>query len=462
MTLTVDRHRLAELKAGEDELFARTHPRSRQLYGQARDQMLDGVPMSWMTRWASPFPLFVASAEGARVACVDGHEYIDLCLGDTGAMTGHSPAPAVAAIAEQAARGITTMLPTEDSLWVASELARRFGLQYWQMALTATDANRFAVRLARHVSGRPKILVYNYCYHGSVDETIITINDGVPGPKPGNAGPPVDPTVTTKVVEWNDTAAIAEALEPGDVACVLAEPAMTNIGIILPEDGYHAELRRLTRETGTLLILDETHTICAGPGGCTRAWGLEPDMVTLGKPIGSGVPSAAYGFGQAVADRVRATWDYHATDECGVGGTLAGNALSLAAMRATLGQVLTEAAFAWTVPLAERWAAGVQSVIGEYGLPWVVKRLGCRAEYWPRPMPPRNGVEAAAAEDEQLDRYLHLFMLNRGILMTPFHNMALMAPQTTAADVDCHTEVLREAVRTLSGAGASSAAARRT
>jgi glutamate-1-semialdehyde 2,1-aminomutase len=439
------------LKAGEDEFFVARHPRSRELFEQARAHMLDGVPMNWMTRWSSPFPPFVAEARGARVTCVDGHEYVDFGLGDTGAMTGHAPPAAVAAISEQARRGITTMLPTEDSLWVAADLTRRFGLPYWQTALTATDANRFAVRLARLVTRRPKILVYNYCYHGSVDETLITINDGVPGPRPGNAGPPVDPTLTTKVIEWNDPHALEAALAPGDVACVLAEPALTNIGIILPEEGYHAELRRLTRQTGTLLIIDETHTISAGPGGCTKAWGLEPDMVTLGKSIGSGVPSAVYGFGQPIADAIRAEWDYHAADACGIGGTLAGNALSLAAMRATLGEVLTEEAYAHTIPLADRWADGVQAVIDEFGLPWVVKRLGCRAEYWPRPVPPRNGGEAAAAEDEQLDCYLHLFMLNRGILMTPFHNMALMSPDTTAVDVDRHTEVLREAARALVG-----------
>jgi glutamate-1-semialdehyde 2,1-aminomutase len=451
VTATIDRQRLADLKAREDARFSDRHPRSRALFERAREHMLDGVPMNWMTRWSSPFPPFVAEARGARFTCEDGHEYVDLCLGDTGAMTGHSPAAAVAAVRGQLERGITTMLPTEDSLPVAAELSRRFGLRYWQFALTATDANRFAVRLARHVTRRPKILVYNYCYHGSVDETIITINDGVPGPKPGNAGPPVDPTVTTKVIEWNDLTALEEALAPGDVACVLAEPALTNIGIILPDDGYHAQLRRLTRKTGTLLVIDETHTICAGPGGCTQAWGLEPDMVTLGKPVGSGVPSAVYGFGDAIADLIHADWDYHAADECGIGGTLAGNALSVAAMRATLTEVLTEEAYARMIPLAERWAAGVQDVIDESRLPWVVKRLGCRAEYWPRPVPPRNGGEAAAAEDEQLDRYLHLFMLNRGILMTPFHNMALMSPATTAADVDRHTAVLREAVDTLVG-----------
>jgi glutamate-1-semialdehyde 2,1-aminomutase len=451
VTASIDRDRLAALKVREDEIFIARHPISRELFTRAQAHMLDGVPMNWMTRWSSPFPPFVAGAYDARVICVDGHDYIDFCLGDTGAMTGHSPEQSVASFVAQAARGITTMLPTEDSLWVAAEFARRFGLPYWQFALTATDANRFAVRLARHVTGRPKILVYNYCYHGSVDETIVTLNDGLPGPKPGNAGPPVDPTVTSKVIEWNDLAALEDALAPGDVACVLAEPALTNIGIILPDEGYHAELRRLTREAGTLLAIDETHTICAGPGGCTLAWGLDPDMITLGKPIGSGIPAAVYGFGQTVADLIHSDWDYHAADECGIGGTLAGNMLSVSAVRATLSHVLTDEAFDHMIPLAGRWADGVQGVIDESDLPWVVKRLGCRAEYWPRPVPPRNGGEAAAAEDEQLDRYLHLFMLNRGILMTPFHNMALMSPATTTSDVDRHTEVLREAAQALVG-----------
>ena len=451
MTIAIDRDRLAALHAGEDELFIARHPRSRELFERAGAHMLDGVPMNWMTRWSSPFPPFVAEAHGARVTCVDGHEYVDFCLGDTGAMTGHAPEAAVAAVAAQAARGITTMLPTEDSLWVMGELARRFGLQYWQAALTATDANRFAVRLARHATKRPKILVYNYCYHGSVDETIITINDGVPGPKPGNAGPPVDPTLTTKVVEWNDVDALVAALEPGDVACVLAEPALTNIGIILPG-------RRLPRDVAPPDPRDRH------PADPRR----DPHDLRRSRRVHAGVGSRPGHGDPRQAHRQRCPerrlrlrtgdrrsralgWDYHAADECGVGGTLAGNALSVAAMRATLGEVLTEEAYAHTIPLAERWADGVQGVIDEFELPWVVKRLGCRAEYWPRPVPPRNGGEAAAAEDEQVDRYLHLFMLNRGILMTPFHNMALMAPQTTAADVDLHTEVLHEAARALVG-----------
>jgi len=450
VTATLDRSRLAVLTREEERRFSERHQRSRQLFERAGAHLLDGVPMNWMARWASPFPLYVREAHGAHFTCVDGHDYVDFCLGDTGAMAGHAPPAAVAAISEQAARGITTMLPTEDSLWVSAELARRFGLQYWQMVLTATDANRNALRIARHITGRPKVLIFNWCYHGSVDEALATLRaDGSTGPRPGSVGPAVDSTLTTKVIEFNDVAALERALEPGDVACVLAEPALTNIGIVLPEPGYLDTLRRLTRETGTLLVIDETHTICAGPGGCTAAWGLEPDMVTLGKPIGAGIPCAVYGFGQAIVDRIHADPDYDAASDSGIGGTLSGNALSLAAMRATLGEVLTAATYAHTIPLGERFCMGVQAVIDEFALPWVVTRLGCRTEYWPRPVPPCNGGEAAAAEDPELDRFMHLFSLNRGILMTPFHNMALMAPTTTAADVDRHTGVFRDGVAAL-------------
>jgi glutamate-1-semialdehyde 2,1-aminomutase len=278
------RSRLPSLLAAETERFKQAHPRSRALFERAKGSLLDGVPMHWMKKWPGGFPLFVESAQGAHFTDVDGHEYLDLCLGDTGAMTGHAPAATVAAISRQAARGITTMLPTEDAIWVAEELTRRFGLPRWQFALTATDANRFAIRLARMLTGRPKILVFNWCYHGTVDETFATLENGKVRARVGNIGPPVDPALTTRVVEFNDVAALEQALASRDVACVLAEPAMTNVGIIQPDPGFHAALRDLTRKTGTLLILDETHTICAGPGGYTAAHGLQPDLLTLGKP----------------------------------------------------------------------------------------------------------------------------------------------------------------------------------
>jgi glutamate-1-semialdehyde 2,1-aminomutase len=452
MTATIDRDRLHELLRTEDVLFAERHPVSRDLFEQAQVHLLDGVPMNWMTRWAGPFPLTVAAAQGASLTCVDGHTYVDFCLGDTGAMAGHSPEPTVRAVKQQIEQGMTTMLPSTNAVWVAEELARRFGLPYWQVAMTATDANRFALRIARHITGRPKVLVFDWCYHGSVDEALIAVGpDGVAGPRPGNVGPAVDVNLTTKVVEFNDVEALERALAPGDVAAVLTEPALTNIGIVAPEPGFHGLLRRFTREAGTLLVVDETHTICAGPGGYTRWHGLQPDMLTIGKAIGGGVPCAAYGFTQDIADRIHADWDYHSADVGGIGGTLAGSALQLAAMRATLDHVLNEGAFVRTVTLAERFAAGVQATIDELELPWIVARLGCRAEYWPCPVAPRNGAEAAAAEDPELDRFLHLFALNRGVLMTPFHNMALIAPATTEADVDRHTQVFREAAGALVG-----------
>jgi glutamate-1-semialdehyde 2,1-aminomutase len=450
MEATVDRARLAELMERETGRFRDAHPKSGELFERGKRSLLAGVPMPWMTEWAGPYPVFVAEAEGAHFTDVDGHEYVDFCLGDTGGMTGHAPKIAVDAIAEQAAKGITLMLPTEDSLWVGEEMARRFGLPYWQFCLTATDANRFTLRLARAITGRPKILVYSWCYHGSVDETIITLNDGVPGARPGNIGPAVDPSVTTRVVEWNDVDALEEALAHQDVACVLAEPALTNIGIVLPDRGYHDALRALTRKYGTYLVIDETHCICAGPGGATMAWGLEPDFLTIGKPLASGVPAACYGMSREVADRlepVMASWP--TTDVGGVGGTLSGNALSLAAMRATLEHVLTAEAFDRMIPLAERWTDGVKQGIEAAGLPWEVQRLGARAEYWFCATPPRTGGEAADADDHELAKYMHLHALNRGVLLTPFHNMALMSPATTAQDVDVHTRVFEEAAAEL-------------
>ncbi len=445
--MSLDRGRLAALLAEEERRFREAHPRSLALHERAGRSLLGGVPMHWMVRWAGGFPLFVEGGEGAHLTDVDGHRYLDLCLGDTGAMTGHAPPATVEAVWAQAARGFTFMLPTEDAVWVGEELARRFGLPCWQFAVTATDANRFAIRLARHLTGRPKILVFNWCYHGTVDETFVTLRDGRAVPRDGNLGPPVDPWLTTRVIEFNDLPALEAALAHGDVACVLAEPALTNVGIVHPEPGFHAALRELTRRAGTLLIIDETHTICAGPGGYTRAHGLEPDILTLGKPVAGGVPAAVYGLSAAVAERIQARSRLDTADTGGIGGTLAANALASAAMRATLEHVLTDDAYARTIPLAERFARGVEGVIAEECLPWIVKRLGCRVEYWFRPAPPRNGGEAAAATDPELERYMHLAALNRGILLTPFHNMALLAPAVTEADVDRHTEVFRDSVR---------------
>jgi len=440
----INRTLLDKLIVLEQQRFIREHPRSQELFQQAKANLLGGVPMNWMVRWAGAFPVFVQEARGAHFKDVDGKRYLDLCLGDTGAMTGHAPLSVVEVICRQCSRGNTFMLPTEDAIWVGQELSRRFGLPYWQTATTATDANRFAIRWARKITDRKFILVYNWCYHGSVDETLIVLQDGVAIPREGNIGPAVNPAETTKIIEFNDIPALEAALKPQDVACVLTEPALTNIGIVHPDQGYHKALREITRRTGTLLIIDETHTICTGPGGYTQLHGLQPDMITLGKPIASGVPAAVYGFSREVADRVLENTDVDNADVGGIGGTLAGNALSIAAIRATLESVLTQESYDHMITLAKRFADGVDSVIQEFNLPWHVARLGCRAEYWFIEKPPRNGGYAAAAVDRQLDHYMHLAALNRGILMTPFHNMALMSPETTEEDILFHNQVFRE------------------
>lgn len=446
----IDRTRLATLQAREEERFTETHPGSAARVGPAAAHLLGGVPMNWMARWPGRFPVFAAEAKGAHLVDVDGNEYIDFCLGDTGAMTGHAPPASVAAISEQAGRGLSMMLPTDDAIAVGDELARRFGLAFWQIATSATDANRFALRLARQATGRQKILAFNWCYHGTVDETLVTLAaDGRSVAREGHLGPPVDPSLTTAVVEFNDVEALERELSSGEIAVVIAEPVMTNIGIIHPDPGYHDALRRITRETATLLLIDETHTFCAGPGGYTREHGLEPDLFTIGKPIAGGLPAGAYGMTAAVAELVHDLVTGPDSDVAGIGGTLAGNALTLAAIRATLADVLTDDAFAHMLPLGQRWADGVQGVIYDHDVPWSVTRLGARAEYWFVPERPRNGGEAAAGIDHELDAFMHLYALNRGILLTPFHNMALMSPATTEADVDHHTDVFAAAVADL-------------
>ena len=450
----VDRDRLRGLIARERAQYVADHPRSKELAGPASASLLAGVPMSFMGMLPGAFPLCFDTARGNRITDVDGRTYVDFCLGDTGAMAGHSPAAVVEAVRQRidVKGGITTMLPTEDAAVVGAELQRRFGLPYWQFALTATDANRWMLRLCRMAQRRPWVLVFSECYHGSVDETIVVVGpDGRPMAKPGNVGPQIDPARTTKVVEFNDVAALAAALRPRDVACVLMEPWMTNIGIVPPEPGFLEAVRALCDETGTLLINDETHTLSAGPGGCTRAYDLRPDAVTIGKAIAGGIPIGAYGVSEELAGRILGDPDADLVDQGGIGGTLAGNALASAAARATLEQVLTDDAFTRMTALATRYTEGVQTVLDERRVPWVIVQLGARAEYRFTPVVPRTGGESRAAHDAQLDEYLHLFAINRGIFMTPFHNMALMCPTTTAADVDRHTEVFADAVAELYG-----------
>ena len=408
--------------------------------------------MTWMAKWAGGHPLFAARAGGAWIEDVDGHRYVDFALGDTGAMAGHSPAPVVAAVERRLGElgGATVMLPTEDAAWVGDELARRFGVPLWSFSLSATDANRWALRLCRAITGRPQVLVFSHCYHGTVDETFVTLDGGGrPRSREGNVGPAVDPTVTTRVCEFNDLEAVERLLADEQVACVLTEPALTNIGIVLPDDGFHAGVRAACDRTGTLLIIDETHTLSAGPGGCTAAWGLTPDLVTIGKAIAGGLPIGAYGVSAEVAARIEALDEADLVDVGGVGGTLAGNALSLAAARATLGEVLTTEAFAGMTSLCDRFVGGVRGALTDHDVPWSIVQLGARAELAFAPDPPRDGATSAALHDAELEDALHLFLLNRGVLITPFHNMALMCPATTEADVDRHTAVFAEALTAL-------------
>jgi glutamate-1-semialdehyde 2,1-aminomutase len=391
-----------------------------------------------MSKWAGGFPLQLAGAKGASVTDIDGITYADFCLGDTGAMAGHSPAPTLAALRHRAIEsgGMTAMLPSEDASLAGSELARRFGLPLWSFTLTATDANRWAIRIARQITKRPKILVFNWCYHGSVDETFATLDEGVVRAREGNVGPPVDLAVTTRVVEFNDLVALERELAAGDVAAVLAEPALTNIGIVLPDPGFHDHLRQLTRDSGTLLVIDETHTFSTGPSGATGAWGLDPDFVTLGKSIAGGIPAGAYGLSASVAERVLSDPGADIVDVGGIGGTLAGNALSTAAVRATLTEVLTEDAFHHMIRLSERYGAAVTECLSATGLGWSITRLGARAEFRFCSPAPSSGTESAAAEDAVLDEYMHLYLTNRDVLLTPFHNMALTCPGTTEEQVD--------------------------
>lgn len=441
----IDRGHLRRLHAREEERFLSLHPKSGELFERAKGVMPGGVPMSWMTKWPGKYPLFVERAKGARFVDVDGNELIDLCLGDTGSMTGHSPRATVDAIKSQLDRGITAMLPTEDALVVSQELSRRFGLPLWQFTVSATDANRHAIRYSRLITNRSKIIVIDRCYHGSVDESFATLDaEGRTVSREGNIGAPVPLDETTRVVEFNDLEGMEKALQKGDVAAILMEPAMTNVGIVLPDEGYLNAVGELAKKYGAVWIIDETHTISVGPGGMTKDLGLTPDILTIGKSIGGGIPTGTFGMTREIADRIATRVEREVIDTGGIGGTLAGNALSLAAMRATLTQVLTDDAFARMIELGDRWCDGVDAVIARYKLPWHCNRLGARGEYLFQATAPRTGGEAARAGDFELEQYIHLRLLNDGFLLTPFHNMALISPETSESDVDAHTEAFRQ------------------
>jgi len=444
MSTVIHPERIAELMKIEEQRFLDLHKESTAAFHQSSKVMHEGVPMSWMAKWPGAHPVFVKEAKGAHFTDLDGHDYIDFCLGDTGSMTGHSPAATVAAVKAQIDKGITAMLPSENAAIVSDLLRERFGLPLWQFTVSATDANRHVIRYSRMITGRSKIVVIDRCYHGSVDETFATLDDaGFTIKREGNIGAPVDLDVTTRVVEFNDLAAMEAALAHGDVAAILMEPAMTNIGIVLPVEGYLKGVEDLCKKYGTLLIIDETHTISVGPGGMTKQLGLKPDFFTIGKALAAGIPVGTFGMTQAVADAIKKHVEIEKIDTGGIGGTLAGNILALAAMRATLTDVLTEANFAKMIELGDRWSDGVDAAIKEFDLDWHCNRLGARGEYIFKGKAPRTGKEAADSGDFALEQYIHLRLLNDGFLLTPFHNMALMCPDTTAADVDAHTAAFR-------------------
>jgi glutamate-1-semialdehyde 2,1-aminomutase len=419
----------------EREVYRQRNPRSAALAAQANEHLLFGVPLHWMKDWGTPFALHVDHARGATVQDVDGHSLVDFCLGDTGAMFGHAPAPVAAALQRQATRGYTTMLATEDAAAVGSLLSERFGLPWWQFAMSATDANRYIVRWIRAATGRKKILVFNGCYHGTIEDVFVDLVDGRPVQRESLLGQVHDLLEHTVVVEFNDLPALEAALAGGDVACVLAEPVMTNIGMVLPEPGYWDAAQAIIRRHGTLLVMDETHTISTGPGGYARTHGISPDALVLGKPVGGGVPCAVYGMSDALAARAVKAKQDAPPGHSGIGTTLTGNMLAMAAMRAALSEVMTPAAYEHMLALAGRLADGIRQVMSRHQLPWCVTQVGARVEFQFCPSPPRNGSEADRILDGELEHLVHLGLLNRGVMITPFHNMMLICPQTTESDV---------------------------
>jgi glutamate-1-semialdehyde 2,1-aminomutase len=434
--MAIDEARLPLLAQRERERYARERPRSAALAQQARAHWLHGVPLHWMQDWGTPFPLFVQAARGAELVDADGIRYADFCLGDTGAMFGHSPEPVARALAAQAGQGFTAMLAGERVVAVGALLAGQFGLPFWQLTQTATEANRAVLRYARAATGRQKILVFDGCYHGTVDETMVRLREGRTVARGGQIGAPFELAAHTVAVPFNDRAALERALAGRDIACVLAEPVMTNVGMVLPDPGFHAALRQLTRAAATLLVIDETHTLSSGPGGYTRVHGLEPDFFVCGKAVAGGVPCAVYGFTAAVEGDLRRVWSERGHGHSGLGTTLTANLLALAALEATLAELMTPAAYAHMERLATQLERGLGALFSARATGWNVARVGARLEIGYGGARPRTAVESEAAMRPALEQLLHLYLLNRGVLLTPFHNMMLLSPATTAAEVE--------------------------
>ena len=436
MRVTVSENAIGTMREREAKLFIQRNGKSKALSEAASHNWLGGVPMHWMVDWDTPFPLFIEHARGVTLTDADGHQYADFCLGDTGAMFGHSPPAIAEALAKAGASGLTTMLPSSDAVEVGQLLEDRFGLPFWQITATASDANRAVLRWCRAITGRKKILIFNHAYHGCVDDTFVTADNGVVKIVDGLVGEPRDLTAHTKVVEFNDVPALEEALATDDVACVLAEPVMTNIGMVLPQPGFLKTLRILTKNHGTLLILDETHTLSSGPGGYAREHDIVPDGLVFGKPIAGGIPAAAYGFSAETAARIQAYLKHRGEGRSGIGTTLSGSRIQLALIKTVLQSYMTKKAFAPLVKLANRLEQGIAAIINKHGVDWHVTRVGTRVEFMCTPSPPRNGHEASKRIHRPIDHAVHQFFLNRGVVITPFHNMMLISPETKPPDVD--------------------------
>lgn len=431
----IDRQAVDQMRAREIARFIAANPKSKA-QAQRAQGWFQGVPFHWMLDWSSPFPIVAESGSGATLTSIDGQVFDDFCLGDTASMFGHSPAPLSAAISEQAGQGLSYMLPTANGAELGDMLAGMFGLPQWQVTTTASEANRAVIRWCRGITGREKILIFNGCYHGAVDDVFVDLRDGQAVNRPSLIGQVQDLLPTTAVIEFNDVDALETALRGGDIACVLAEPMMTNIGMVRDAPGFLATLRRLCSETGTILVFDETHTISSGYGGHSNMQGPMPDIMIVGKSIGGGVPCAVYGFTAEIAERMAALNTSRPAGHSGIGTTLSANALAICAMHAMLGRVVTREAYQHMLATADHLVARLNAVIASHALDWHVSHAGARVELVCSANPPRNGSEARAAMDHELESTIHLYLANRGILLAPFHNMMLVSPVTQAAQVD--------------------------
>ena len=436
----------------ERERYLQLHPHSAALSKSASQHFLYGVPMHWMNDWGTPVPLFVEKAQGAHFTCADGLDYTDFCLGDTGAMFGHSPPAVAKAVTDQANKGFTTMLPSALAASVGRALASYFNLPFWQLATTASDANRFVLRWARAITNRNKLLVFDGCYHGTVDDTMADVVDGKTVNRASLLGQVHDLGLHTVAVPFNDLTAVERELAKGGIACVLTEPALTNCGMVLPNAGFIEGLRTLTTKYGSLLVLDETHTISTGRGGWAKNNGVVPDFLVVGKPIAGGLPAAAYGFSAEMADRMKTAKDSAPAGHSGIGTTLSGNMMTLAAIYATLTEIATDAAYRHMLALADLLEQQLTASVESHNLPWNITRLGARLELQFCENPPHDAQAARLAQNDILESAIHLYLLNRGVLLTPFHNMMLVSPATSQEDIkklvqifnDCLTELTSE------------------